>query len=136
MLRQPIPTPRYLKIRIDSIPIARTWRACSALPAMAAAPRSNAPSLTTAWGGGQLRIIDHAVLLMSAAGSAQPVDKRPIFVAGAATASFACFAALAYGARLLQPRFARPAAWRILDALAAITMRHRCPCCDLKPDRG
>jgi L-lysine exporter family protein LysE/ArgO len=62
------------------------------------------------------------VLLMGAAGSAQPADLRPIFVAGAASASFVWFAALGYGARILQPVFARPAAWRILDAVVGIIM--------------
>ncbi|MEW6121957.1 MAG: LysE family transporter [Pseudomonadota bacterium] len=62
------------------------------------------------------------VLLMGAAGSAQPDDLRPAFVAGAATASFTWFAALGYGARLLQPVFTRPAAWRVLDALVGIVM--------------
>ncbi len=62
------------------------------------------------------------VLLMGAAGSAQPVGLRPIFVAGAASASFSWFAALGYGARILQPVFARPAAWRVLDAIVGVTM--------------
>lgn len=62
------------------------------------------------------------VLLMGAAGSAQPEAARPLFVAGAATASFAWFAGLGYGARLLRPLFARPAAWRVLDALVGIVM--------------
>jgi L-lysine exporter family protein LysE/ArgO len=62
------------------------------------------------------------VLLMGAAGSAQPHDLRPIFVTGAALASFAWFAALGYGARLLAPLFARPAAWRVLDAIVGIVM--------------
>lgn len=62
------------------------------------------------------------VLLMGAAGSAQPADVRPIFVAGAACASFAWFTALGYGARLLVPLFARPAAWRVLDAIVGVTM--------------
>ncbi|MCI5077373.1 LysE/ArgO family amino acid transporter [Oricola sp.] len=43
------------------------------------------------------------------------------FAAGAVVASFAWFFALGYGARLLQPVFARPAAWRVLDiAIAAV----------------
>lgn len=62
------------------------------------------------------------VLLMGTAGSAQPEALRPVFVLGAATASFAWFAALGYGARLLQPVFTRAAAWRILDALVGIIM--------------
>ena len=62
------------------------------------------------------------VLLMGAAGSAQPAALRPIFVAGAVSASFTWFAALGYGARLLVPLFARPMAWRVLDAIVGITM--------------
>lgn len=62
------------------------------------------------------------VLLMGAAGSAQPAALRPIFVAGAVSASFTWFAALGYGARLLVPLFARPMAWRVLDAIVGVTM--------------
>lgn len=62
------------------------------------------------------------VLLMGAAGSAQPAALRPIFVAGAVSASFTWFAALGYGARLLVPLFARAMAWRVLDAIVGITM--------------
>lgn len=62
------------------------------------------------------------VLLMGAAGAAQPEAARPVFVAGAALASFLWFAALGYGARLLRPLFARPAAWRVLDAGVGVIM--------------
>ncbi|WP_371348621.1 LysE/ArgO family amino acid transporter [Ancylobacter sp. IITR112] len=62
------------------------------------------------------------VLLMGAAGAAQPAAARPAFVAGAALASFLWFAALGYGARLLRPLFARPAAWRVLDAGVGVVM--------------
>lgn len=62
------------------------------------------------------------VLLMGAAGSGQPAPLRPVFAAGAATASFLWFTALGYGARLLTPVFARPTAWRVLDALVGIIM--------------
>jgi len=41
---------------------------------------------------------------------------------GAITASFTWFFLLGYGARLLKPLFARPAAWRVLDALIALIM--------------
>jgi L-lysine exporter family protein LysE/ArgO len=44
------------------------------------------------------------------------------FAAGAATASLIWFTGLGYGARLLRPVFARPAAWRVLDALIAVVM--------------
>ncbi|SMC74076.1 LysE/ArgO family amino acid transporter [Primorskyibacter flagellatus] len=44
------------------------------------------------------------------------------FGIGAVTASFAFFFALGYGARLLAPVFARPMAWRVLDALIGVIM--------------
>jgi L-lysine exporter family protein LysE/ArgO len=62
------------------------------------------------------------VLLMGAAGSAQPPDARPLFVAGAVAASFAWFAALGFGARLLAPLFVRPGTWRVLDGVVGGTM--------------
>ncbi|WIJ25870.1 LysE/ArgO family amino acid transporter [Devosia sp. RR2S18] len=62
------------------------------------------------------------VLLMGTAGSAQPEELRPIFALGAAAASFTWFATLGYGARLLQPVFARPSAWRALDLVVGIVM--------------
>jgi L-lysine exporter family protein LysE/ArgO len=62
------------------------------------------------------------VLLMGAAGSAHAPALRPVFVAGAATASITWFAALGYGARILTPLFARPSAWKVLDAIVGIVM--------------
>ncbi|QSR18738.1 LysE/ArgO family amino acid transporter [Novosphingobium sp. KA1] len=62
------------------------------------------------------------VLLMGAAGATQPLALRPVFVAGAASASVLWFSALGYGARLLIPLFGRPAAWRVLDAVVGATM--------------
>ncbi|MFE7936739.1 LysE/ArgO family amino acid transporter [Streptomyces griseoincarnatus] len=47
---------------------------------------------------------------------------RWTFGVGAALASFCWFAALGFGARLLGRFLARPAAWRVLDALVAATM--------------
>jgi L-lysine exporter family protein LysE/ArgO len=44
------------------------------------------------------------------------------FGAGAAVASLVWFFGLAYGARLMAPLFARPAAWRVLDAAIAAVM--------------
>lgn len=41
---------------------------------------------------------------------------------GACIASFVWFFGLGYGARLLQPVFARPAAWRVLDILIGLVM--------------
>ena len=62
------------------------------------------------------------VLLMGAVGARQAVDGRIAFVGGAACASAVWFASLGFGARLLAPVFARPAAWRRLDTLVGLTM--------------
>lgn len=63
-----------------------------------------------------------ALLLMGATGSVQAPALRPVFVAGAASASFIWFAALGYGARILAPLFARPAAWKVLDGVVVTIM--------------
>ena len=47
---------------------------------------------------------------------------RIAYGAGAASASFVWFFGLGYGARLLQPVFARPAAWRVLDLMIGLVM--------------
>jgi L-lysine exporter family protein LysE/ArgO len=44
------------------------------------------------------------------------------FAGGAAVGSVLWFTALGYGARFLRPLFARPAAWRVLDAGIAVVM--------------
>lgn len=61
------------------------------------------------------------VVLVGAYSTTYEEAARFAFGAGAAAGSFVWFFALGYGARLLQPVFARPIAWRILDgAIAAI----------------
>lgn len=62
------------------------------------------------------------VLLVGTVGASQPPGAQPAFVAGAGLASALWFAALGCGARLLRPVFARPAAWRVLDAAVGATM--------------
>ena len=62
------------------------------------------------------------VLLLGSLASAHGDPGRWVFGGGAATASFAWFFALGYGARLLGPVFARPVAWRVLDGFIALTM--------------
>ena len=47
---------------------------------------------------------------------------RLAYALGAMAASFAWFFALGYGARLLAPLFARPGAWRVLDAGIGVVM--------------
>lgn len=63
--------------------------------------------------------LDTVVLL--GAVSAQ-YEARDLFALGAMAASFTFFFSLGYGARLLAPLFARPAAWRALDALVGTVM--------------
>ena len=63
--------------------------------------------------------LDTMVLLGSVA-STHP--DRAAFGAGAVLASFTFFFTLGYGARLLAPLFARPAAWRVLDAAVGVVM--------------
>ncbi len=63
--------------------------------------------------------LDTVVLLGSI--SAQ-YDAKLAFALGAMTASFVFFFSLGFGARLLAPLFARPAAWRVLDAGVGVVM--------------
>jgi len=44
------------------------------------------------------------------------------YAVGAMLASFIWFYSLGYGARLLQPLFANPMAWRVLDSIIALVM--------------
>ena len=62
------------------------------------------------------------VLLIGSVGVQQPAPLRPAFLAGVWTASAGWFASLGFGSRLLTPIFARPIAWRLLDALVALVM--------------
>jgi L-lysine exporter family protein LysE/ArgO len=62
------------------------------------------------------------VLLIGSVGVQQPAALRPAFLAGVWTASAGWFASLGFGSRLLAPVFARPIAWRLLDAVVALVM--------------
>ncbi len=64
--------------------------------------------------------LDTVVLLGSV--STRYEGQSLAFGAGAVAASFSFFFALGYGARLLRPVFARPAAWRLLEAAVGVTM--------------
>ncbi|MFT8420383.1 MAG: LysE family transporter, partial [Gluconacetobacter sp.] len=57
-----------------------------------------------------------------AVGGGRPGAARALCGGGAATASALWFTGLGFGARLLRPVFARPAAWRVLDGLVAAVM--------------
>ena len=64
--------------------------------------------------------LDTVVLLGSV--SAQFGEARWIFALGAVVASTTFFLSLGFGARALQPVFARPGAWRLLDASVGVLM--------------
>ena len=63
--------------------------------------------------------LDTLVLL---GGVSTQADSPVAFGLGAMTASSVFFFSLGYGAALLRPVFARPAAWRVLDAGIALVM--------------
>ena len=62
------------------------------------------------------------VVLLGAVGGAFPAPERPSFALGAMTASTLWFCALGFGATRLSHWFARPAAWKCIDALTGATM--------------
>jgi len=98
------------------------WRGGAALQAEGDTPTSLRRTLLTLMALTWLNphvYLDTLVLLGSI--SAQYED-RFAFGAGAVLASFTFFFALGYGARLLQPVFAKPFSWRLLDGIIALTM--------------
>ncbi len=62
------------------------------------------------------------VILVGAVGARQAQGLQGVFLVGSALASVVWFVTLGYGARALQPLFARPQAWRVLDVIIAATM--------------
>ncbi|MFY8084547.1 MAG: LysE/ArgO family amino acid transporter [Rubrivivax sp.] len=62
------------------------------------------------------------VLLVGSIGAQQAAPLQAWFIAGAGSASALWFTTLGFGARWLAPLFARPVAWRLLDALIGVTM--------------
>lgn len=62
------------------------------------------------------------VVLLGSIGGQQGPDGKWWFALGAMTAAAVWFALLGFGARLLSPWFAKPSAWRVLDALIGIVM--------------
>jgi L-lysine exporter family protein LysE/ArgO len=62
------------------------------------------------------------VLLLGSVANTQGDAGRWLFGVGAGIASITWFAALGFGARLLAGVFAKPVAWRVLDAVIAATM--------------
>jgi L-lysine exporter family protein LysE/ArgO len=64
--------------------------------------------------------LDTVVLIGSVANSSP--GRQWWFATGAAVGSVVWFAGLGFGARMLAPLFARPRAWRWLDAFTAVAM--------------
>lgn len=62
------------------------------------------------------------VLLVGGLSARYEGTARLAFALGAMSASFLWFFGLGYGARVLEPLFARPSAWRVLDGLIALVM--------------
>lgn len=62
------------------------------------------------------------VLLLGSLSARFEGSARAAYAAGAMLASFVWFFGLGYGARLLEPVFARPAAWRVLDIAIGLVM--------------
>jgi L-lysine exporter family protein LysE/ArgO len=105
--------------------LRRAARSEAALLAGAGAPGLSARGALAAVAGFTLlnpHVWLDTVVLLGTVGAAQPPALRPAFLLGACTASAAWFLALGYGARLLAPLFARPAAWRALDAAIGAVM--------------
>ncbi|HEY5760014.1 MAG TPA: LysE/ArgO family amino acid transporter [Steroidobacter sp.] len=66
------------------------------------------------------------MILLGSLSTRYPETLRWVFAFGACLASVAWFASLGYGARLLQPVFRNPRAWRWLDGLIAVFMLALC----------
>ena len=101
----------------------RAWTGGSALQASGETAGSLAKALTACLAFTFLNphvYLDTVVLLGSIA--AQYGESRWIFAAGAIVASVVWFTGLGFGARLLQPFFANPKAWQVLDGLIAVVM--------------
>jgi L-lysine exporter family protein LysE/ArgO len=105
--------------------LLRAWRPGALRAGTLAPERSRAQVLAQAAAFTLLNphVYLDTVLLVGSVGAQQPAGAlRAAFLLGTCAASFAWFFGLAYGARLLAPWFARPAAWRVLDALIGVTM--------------
>jgi L-lysine exporter family protein LysE/ArgO len=90
----------------------------------AGAPQSRGRAVAQALGISLLNphVYLDTVVLVGAIGARQAAGTQGAFLVGAGLASCVWFAALGFGARVLSPLFARPVAWRVLDALVGVTM--------------
>lgn len=102
----------------------RAWRGGSALAAAEAQGGGGRQVLLTCLAFTLLNphVYLDTVVLLGSLSTRYPGDLRWAFAAGACLASVAWFCTLGYGARLLQPVFRRPSAWRVLDGGVAVFM--------------
>ena len=102
--------------------LRRAWKPQALNEAATAGPRSRKAVLLTALAVTLLNphVYLDTVLLIGSLGAQQTVPGA--YAAGAASASFLWFFALAVGAASLAPWLARPATWRVLDLGVALMM--------------
>jgi len=96
-----------------------------ALEAGAGAPETRAAALAGIAAVSLLNphvYLDTVVLVGGLAGQQPDAAARALFAAGAGAMSAVWFFATGLGASALAPVLARPAAWRVIDALIALTM--------------
>jgi L-lysine exporter family protein LysE/ArgO len=62
------------------------------------------------------------VVLLGSVGGRFPADQRPIFAAGAMTASIVWFSALGFGASRCAGLLGRPAVWRMIETMTGVVM--------------
>lgn len=102
----------------------RAWQGTSALTASQSQPTSRKQVLLACLAFTWLNphvYLDTMVLLGSLS-TGYPGQSQWAFGLGACAASLIWFSALGFGARLLQPIFRQPVAWRILDGCIALFM--------------
>ena len=102
----------------------RAWRGGSALAAASSEGGSRRQVLLACLAFTLLNphVYLDTVVLLGSLSTRYPGELRWAFAAGACVASVLWFCALGYGARLLQPLFRNPTAWRVLDAGIALFM--------------
>jgi L-lysine exporter family protein LysE/ArgO len=106
----------------------RSWRAALKPGALRATAEQTHMTARQAWGSvAALSLLNphvylDTVVLLGAVGGAEPAGQRMQFALGAMTASCVWFTALGYGATRLSHLFARPVAWKCIDALTGCTM--------------
>ncbi|HEY9102303.1 LysE/ArgO family amino acid transporter [Chitinimonas sp.] len=106
----------------------RSWRAAFSSEAL----EVGAEARKLGWQGALLTVLAMSLLnphvyldtvvLIGSIGGQLAATERPDFILGAVSASVLWFFGLGFGAQLLSPWFARPAAWRGIDMLTGSTM--------------